>query len=342
MGELDARQQTILRAIVVEYVLTAEPIGSEALVHKYSLGVKSATVRNEMADMSHRGFLAQPHTSAGRIPSDLGYRYYVDRLIVRNDVDEAVKRRLRGATEEGDALQGLLRDTARTLSRITHLLTVATTLRDAEIIVRNAVVSALGPTQALLVLILSNGHVENRMVECPPGLTLQDIGSANEQLASMTIGKTLRQIARTKTQGNLGNPAIDKLVSILWTNLRAIARDLTKGVMVTEGEEFLFAQPEFVNDVASLTDLLDEVTESGILYEAVAPGEQAQPVTIGREHRDERLQQLSVVRHSFYVGENEAGVIAIVGPTRMRYESSIPIVNFTARALSDSLTKFFG
>lgn len=342
MRELDPRQQTILRAVVIEYVLTAEPIGSEALVQKYALGVKSATVRNEMAEMSELGYLEQPHTSAGRIPSDLGYRYFVDRLVVEKELQEATKQRLRETTEEGDALQNLLRDTARVLSRVTHLLTVATTIRDADVSVRNAVVSALGPSQALLVIILSNGHVENRMVEVPANLTLNDVGLANEQLSAAVSSKTLRQITRIKTPTGLGNPAIDKLLATLWTNMRGVARELTEGVMITEGEEFLFAQPEFQRDVASLTGLLDQLTDSGVLYEAIAPNDGAQVVTIGREHRDSRMKQLSVVRHSFFVGENEAGVIAVVGPTRMAYESSMPLVGFTARALSDSLTRFFG
>src|SRR6476469_9984716 len=130
MTELDPRQQTILKAIVVEYVLSAEPIGSEALLQKYPLGVRSATVRNEMAEMSELGFLEQPHTSAGRIPSDLGYRYYVDRLIVPKQPDVDAKQRVKGVADQGDALQANLRDTAKMLSRLTHLLTVAATVRN--------------------------------------------------------------------------------------------------------------------------------------------------------------------------------------------------------------------
>src|SRR6185312_6059439 len=126
MSQLDARKQTILQAIIIEYVTGAEPVGSEALVQKYELGVKSATVRNEMAEMSDLGYLEQHHTSAGRIPSDLGYRYYVDHLILLRDVDEQSKSKVKNGAEEGDALQSMLRDTVRALSRVTHLLGVAT------------------------------------------------------------------------------------------------------------------------------------------------------------------------------------------------------------------------
>jgi heat-inducible transcriptional repressor len=341
MAELDKRKQTILRAIIVEYIGAAEPVASDMLAQKYEFGVKSATLRNEMAEMAELGYLEQPHTSAGRIPSDLGYRYYVDRLIVPPDVGEATKQKVKNAAD-GDVLQVVLRDTVSALSRFTHLLSVATTVRDGTVVVRNAVLSALGPSQALLVLILSNGQVENRMIECPLGLTLEDVGKANEALNSAVAGKDLRSLSRAKTPAATGNVASEKLIGTIWSNIRAMAKELTRGVMVVEGEEFLFVQPEFQRDMNALTDLLDELSESDLLYESIAPGEEMRTVTIGKEHRHARMRQLSVVRHSFFVGENEAGVIALIGPTRMRYEVGIPLVNYTANALSHSLTRFFG
>lgn len=343
MRQLDSRKGTILRAVIVEYVSAAEPVGSELLAQKYDLGVKSATIRNELADLSDLGFLEQPHTSAGRIPSDQGYRYYVDNLIVNRDLGQSEKHKVKGASEDGDALQTLLRDTTKALSRLTHLLTAATVVRDANVSVRTAVVSALGPTQALLVLVLSNGHVENRMIECPPGLTLQDIGTANEALNSTATGKTLRWLTRNKQPALAGNPSLEKFVGVLWNSIRNIAKDLTRGKITTEGEEFLFAQPEFHRDALAFSELLEELKESDVLMDALsAPTDQPQAVTIGRENRHEKLHQLSVIRQAFFVGENEAGAIALIGPTRMRYETGIPLVNYTAKALSDSLTKFFG
>jgi heat-inducible transcriptional repressor len=342
MSQLDPRKQTILQAVVFEYVSAAEPVASEQLVQKYQLGVKSATVRNELAEMSEMGYLEQPHTSAGRVPSDLGYRYYVDRLIVEHHLDQATKDKVKGTTEEGEALQLLLRDTARVLSRITHLLGVATTVRDQQVTLKHAVLSALGPSQALLVLILSNGHVENRMLECPVGLTLEDVGRVNEQLSANLVGKALKTLSRAKAPTGAQSPAVDKLTQIIWNAVRTSARDLTRGLLITEGEEFMFGQPEFHRDFGALNDLLTELVEGDVLYDAVAPSDALQVVTIGKEHKDQRMQSFSVVRRSYFVGGQEAGVIALIGPTRMRYEQSIPIVSFTAQALSDSLTKFFG
>jgi heat-inducible transcriptional repressor len=342
MSELHPRKQSILQAIIVEYVSAAEPVGSEQLVQKYDLGVRSATVRNEMAELADLGYLEQPHTSAGRVPSDMGYRYYVDRLIVKSDPDELAKQKVKSVAEQGESLQRVLRDTARAMSRLTHLFSVATTLSHQDWTVRNALLSALGPNQALLVLILSNGHVENKMIECPPGLTLEDIGRLNEHLTAAVTSKSLRTLLRVKPALSGISPVAERLAQTVFAAIRAFSRKLTRGVMITEGEEFMYGQPEFQRDFSVLYSLLDHLIESDVLFEALSPLEQVQHVTIGRENKNEKMQRFSIVRHSYFVGDKEAGVIALIGPTRMKYEQSIPIVNFTAKALSQSLTKFFG
>ncbi len=340
--ELDARKQTILRAVIFEYVKDAEPVGSEMIAQRYPLGVKSATIRNELADLSDLGYLEQPHTSAGRIPSDQGYRYFVDRLIVTKDPEAQSKKQVNEATGEGDAAQELLHETTRVLSRLTHLLTAATLVWNTSLTIRSAVVSALGPKQALMVLAMSNGSIENRMLEIPAELTLTDLGQANELLMKALLGQPIRAAAKTKAPAS-GNPRLDVLLSTIWTGLKAIAKDVSKVHVTTEGEAFLFGQPEFQRDVAALSELIDSIKESDLLADAIQnPSDQPQKVTIGREHRSERLHQLSMVRQSFFVGEHEAGMIAVIGPTRMSYETSIPLVNYTARALSESLSKFFG
>ncbi len=341
MSELDLRKQAILNAIIIEYVTAAEPIASDLLVQKYSLGVKSATIRNEMAEMADMGYLEQPHTSAGRIPSDRAYRYFVDNLILQGEIDDAAKQRIDGAADQGDALQSLLRDTARALSRVTHLLTAATTVRDAGVTVRNALVTFMAPAQALLVFVLSTGRVENRIVECPPGLSVDDVGRANEAMQSATLGKSLRALSRAKPPV-ASSPGADQLLSAVWPPLRALVRELTRGLLITEGEEFMFAQPEFQRDVGLLNELLDHLTDSDLLYESLTPGDQGQLVTIGKENRHSKMHALSVVRHNFFVGDSETGLIAIIGPTRMKYDSSIPLVRYTANALSECLTRFFG
>lgn len=340
MDQLDPRKQMILRAVIVEYVSAAEPVGSELLTRKYQLGVRSATVRNELAEMSDLGLLEQPHTSAGRIPSDQGYRYYVDHLIVQQQPGADVQHQVRDATEEGEVLQSLLSETTKLLSRITRLLSAATVLNDAHIRARHAVVTALGPETALLVLVLSNGHVENRLIECPPGLTLTDLGLVNGALLQAIEGKPLPTLARLRHHPTTGNPSSDRLMQTAITNVRTIARELTKGRVLTEGEEFLFAQPEFQKDVGMLNDLLSALESGDLAYSALAPPADAgQSVTIGKENKSERLHPFTFIRQSFFVGDDEAGTLALIGPTRLNYDGSIPLLDFAAKAVSETLTK---
>ena len=119
-----------------------------------------------------------------------------------------------------------------------------------------------------------------------------------------------------------------------------MAKLLTRGKLITEGEEFLFTKPEFQRDASALTDLFRQLDETDVLYEAVSPNTDV--VTIGKENRSQQMHRFSVIRKGYYIGSNEVGMVAIVGPTRMDYDGSIPLVNFTADALSRSLTRFFG
>jgi len=338
MEKLDPRKRSILRAVILEYIVNAEPVGSEALTQKYDLGVRSATVRNELAEMSDLGYLEQPHTSAGRIPSDLGYRFFVNHLLELQTPSSEVTAPVQEAASEGDVLHEMLRETTRLLSRLTHLLSAATTVNESQLKVRHAVVTALGPESALLVLVLNNGHVENRLLECPPGLGLDDLGRVNERLRETVEGRTLAALRRIKPSSmNAGVPG-DKLMTNAMAVLRLASRDLTKGVVITEGEEFMFAQPEFQRDARALLDLIEGITDEDVLTSIHAlPDEQG--VSIGREHRNERLQAFSVVRRTFYVGDEEAGTLALIGPTRMSYQRSIPLLDFTAEAVSSTLTR---
>ncbi|MBS1718345.1 MAG: heat-inducible transcription repressor HrcA [Armatimonadetes bacterium] len=336
---LDARQQTILGAVIAEYVASAEPVASELITQKYSLGVKSATIRNELSYLSELGYLEQPHLSAGRIPSDQGYRFFVDWLLRPQEIDAGTRSKIRQSGSDGEAALSLLRDTARSISRASHLMAVATLYRDALVTVRTALVSGLSAKQALLVLALSNGHIENRVIECPEGLSLDNYGEANEILNRTLASVPLRSISRMRAPG-ASNSQTENLLATLWGPIKAVSRDLTRGRVIAEGAEFMIAQPEFRKDVASLTSFLEWFSGSDELYEALATqGDGAQTVTIGRENRHERMQTLSLVKGVFNVCEVEAGVIALLGPTRMRYEVAVPMVKYTASVLTHTLTR---
>lgn len=339
MEPLSDRKEQILRAVIVEYVSGAEPVPSDLITTKYELGVKSATVRNELLEMSDMGLLEQPHTSSGRVPSDKGYRYFVDRLLVGAPLERENKRHVKMATEEEDTLQEILRHTTKALSRLTHLLSAAATLRDGDAVVRNAVVTVLGPERGLLVVILQNGVVENRIVEVPAGTSLEHIGRLNEALGAMSHGKSLRSLTRVKAP-TVKDPHLDRLTKSVAATLQDVAKDLTKGQVVIEGEEYIFAQPEFLRDAQMMETLVANLEDESAIHSALlAESDKFPAVTIGKENAAETMHPLSIVRQTFCIGDDEAGTIAIIGPRRMNYEHGIRLLDFTAIAIGETLTR---
>lgn len=333
MSELTHRKESILNAVILEYILESQPIGSEHITQKYQLGIRSATVRNEMAEITDLGLLEQPHTSAGRIPSDKGYRYYVDRLIVRRLPNAEIQEKLQDATDE-DSLRDLLQESTKALSRLTHLLSVAATLRNTKIRVRNVLFTALGPQKGLLVFVLDNGQIENRVISCPPDLTLHHIGQINDLLMKQVSGVSIGNIKSVKAPGFDDN-VMNKISRTIFASIRATARDLTRGHIITEGEEYVLAQPEFIRNTEQLENILNSIEDEDTMYQAVI----GEGITIGKENSLSNLQNLSILRRSFFVGDEEAGTLAIVGPTRLHYDKAVSLLDFTAQAVSDTLTK---
>lgn len=337
---LDPRKRIILRAVILEYVAEGEPVGSELIAQKYELGVRSATVRNELAEMSELGYLEQPHTSAGRIPSDHGYRFYVDHMVEDMAPDRGQKQKVHEATQRSEFLKAVLQDTTKALSRLTHQLTAATTSGLSGQKVQSAVVTALGPSRAMLVVALSNGDVQSRILECQPGLTLEDFGRLNELLPSHLANVSAKALGRLKNPQPSGKPNSDKFANAVFSGLRAIGKELSKSQLVMEGEEYVLAQPEFQRDAGLLREVLENLENEDLLSAAIQ-NQSGRPmmITIGRENDAPGMHKLSILRHSFYVGSEEAGTLAIIGTTRQDYQSGIALLRFTAEAIGHSLSK---
>ncbi len=341
MESLSERQKSILKAVVIEYIAAAEPISSEFIAQNYELGVRSATIRNELAEITELGFLDQPHTSAGRIPSDGGYRYYVDHMILQKKISIEDRKALDKSSKEEETTRELVSESIKALSRTSRLLTAAITVRDANAKVSHAVVTALGPDRALLVVVMANGHTENRVIECPLGLTLDQVGRTNSALESSVAGKTLLAVLKAKAP-SFGNEAADTFAKRAFNALKSVSKDLTAGHIVFEGEEFIIAQPEYIRDPNSLSELVDSLgDEDSFMAELGSDQSEGKEITIGRENRLNRHRNLSFIRRPFKVGDNQAGIIAVIGPTRMNYDRNIALLDFTADAISATLTKLF-
>lgn len=340
MDELTERKQQILRAVVIEYVESAEPVGSGLLVERYSFGIGPATVRHELAEMSERGYLEQPHTSAGRIPSDVGYRYYVDRL---NEpaVDVSAQKQVRDLSKTEADLQGLLQETCKVLSRLTQYVSIAATVREQSLSVRNVSLTGVTRERVLLNVLFSNGMVENRIVQANPEITLHDLHEIALLITDATGGHKLRGLSRQPVPNfEKLKPHAKDLAAAAWKGLKSLCRSITAGKVVTEGTQYLLEQPEFQQDVKALGQIIGALENEDTLHGALdKPNEAGISVSIGRENAPDSLQKLAIIASRFYINNEEAGAIAVAGPTRMRYASAVPLVETAAKALTDALTR---
>jgi heat-inducible transcriptional repressor len=345
--ELDLRKQRILQAIVQDYVATAEPVGSHVLVERYALGVKSATIRNEMAELSERGLLRQPHTSAGRVPSDLGYRFYVNRLMPLPVLQEGEANRMRQAVESASSeLDAIVRQTCRLLADMTRLPAVATPPDADHTELRQIFVTPAGTRSTLLVLLFSTGRTENRLLDVPLSAAdaLQLANALNERLGGATVS-TLRTgaFADEPAPSELTRltPAWARLTSEIAGAVRAIAAEAP---IFVEGTHSVLEMPEF-RDVERLAQFLRTIQERAAVLEmlgralnAAGPPGSVQ-VTIGEEAGRPELADYSLVSSPYFVGDRERGTIAVFGPTRMDYGRASAAVDLMARTMTELLTR---
>jgi len=351
--ELDERKQKILQAVVWSYVETAEPVGSEVLAQRYAdWGVKSATIRNELAGLAEQGYLRQPHTSAGRIPSDLGYRFHVDHLLVEREPDRralfATRQEL--DSERIDTLERILRQTCSILTRLTHYTSVATPPRPADVTLRQIFAAPTGRDCLLIVALLSTGDTENRLLSGPaaslaldhPSALTAALNALNAQWSAKSLD-SVRQISESEitAPADLTEKSELSLYLALAESVRHIlSAAASEDRVVIEGAREILRQPEF-QDVAKLEGVLDTLQTRARVFELFSASASGSEVTvvIGSENPVEAMRECSVVTAPYFIGTRERGTLGVVGPTRMDYDHTLPVVSIMARNLSDLLSR---
>ena len=344
--ELNDRERRVLEAVIRTYVQTAEPVGSRTLSRRFGLGVSPATIRNTMSDLEEKGFLFHPHTSAGRIPTDMAYRVYVDSLmrLPTPPVNEPERARLHAQIAHGgSAIEAIIARAAQSLGVITQELGVALGPRLDEAILQGLELIRLSSERMLMVLTLKAGMVRTVFVEVPG-----EIADAALAHVSLVLNERLADLSLQEIRASLGN----RLRDAPGANG---ARELLN-VFVQEGEHLfdtpmparetavvlgqasvLAEQPEFANapDMRRLIELTETPERLGeVLRRRHAT--QGISVTIGDEHADPRLARFTVVTAEYRAG-SLAGVIGVIGPTRMPYDKVVSLVRHTSQLLTDLL-----
>ncbi|MFM8973662.1 MAG: heat-inducible transcriptional repressor HrcA [Actinomycetota bacterium] len=337
---MDERKAAILRAIVEQYVAAAAPVGSQTVTQTAGLGVSAATVRNEMSVLESEGYIAQPHTSAGRVPTDRGYRYFVDHLAGAPQLPGAERRRIAEFfTSATLAMDELLSQTSQLLAGLTAHAAVVVGPETQAVTVRAAQLVRLDDRILLAVVVLSDGEVGKQVVPLDDDLTDDDVSAANARFGSLLEGRRLTDLALLGAPEPEAGDRIGGLVRTACEALRVHAEQHDAETLYVGGVSRLAAEHgAFVaTDVARLLELLEQHTVlAALLRDLLGPG---LTVSIGSENERDDLRECSIVLAPFIVGGEAAGTIGVLGPTRMDYRKARAAVTAVSQQLGRRLTR---
>jgi heat-inducible transcriptional repressor len=345
--QLTEREESVLEAVIRAYVETAEPAGSRHVAQRFGLGIAPATVRNTMADLEAKGFLSHPHTSAGRVPTDRAYRYYVDTLMgpVRLTVSE--RRRLRREfieTQGAPVLERQVRPAAQAVGLLTGELGIALVPQLGEAVLERLELVAVSSEMVLLVLTLRGGVVRMVYVDLPMSVAAEALIPVAMVLNERLAGRTLREIRgtlpeRLRDSAPTDDPATTELLHIFLEGAEELFESpgLAGSDLYLGRTSVLANQPEFASG-SSLKNLI-ELTERSDLIASVLGGREhdtALHITIGGEHAEPELSNFALITAEYRVG-NLAGVLGVIGPTRMLYEKVAATVDLSSALLTERL-----
>ncbi len=335
---LNERRHRVLRALVEEYIESGQPIGSKHLVERYRLGCSPATVRNELAALEETGYVYQPHVSSGRVPTDTGYRAFVDDLVDSGAIatlrDEAAIRRSR--VELASELDGLMRQTSTLLSSLTHYVAVVLAPAFDLSRVRRVDLLSMGPRRALLVVITENGQVVNRTVELGHETTPEHLADVERALNAGLDGKRATEVRPLHEAVDTARPE-DALLGEIMEHVVACLEEADRDRLYHVGVPELLRLPEF-SDAGMAVPLLSVLEDGLVLLEAFREVVRTGGLTIriGRENRLTELGHMSLVATRYGSAQTD-GMIGVIGPTRMDYSRAMAAVHCVAEGLTEAL-----
>ncbi len=330
----EPRKLEVLRAIVEDYVHSREPVGSKALVERHHLGVSSATIRNDMALLEEEGLIAAPHTSAGRIPTDKGYRLFVDRISAVKPLSAAERRAIHSLLEESGDVEDILERTVRLLSQLTNQVAVVQYPHSNRAKLRHIEFVLLAPRQVLVVLIADSGKVEQRVVDAGMDVSDEDLTLLRGRFLASIAGAPLAHLPQLLAPVvALCPPSLQGTAAVLARGLDKLAESSRDERMMMAGTANLArSNVDFPLSIGPVLEALEEQVVMLRLLSEMAEDPRGVTVSIGRENPYDGLSEASVVATGY--GPGSAAKIGILGPTRMDYPSSMAAVRAVARYLS--------
>lgn len=341
--DLDERKRHILKALINDYITTAEPVGSRTIAKRYGLGISSATIRNEMADLEDMGYLEQPHTSAGRIPSDKGYRIYVDYLMNDEKLSveeiEIIKNSIKKiAVGEIDRI---IKDTTKILSLLTNYTAMVMGPQAKKGTVKHIQLIPMDSCHVMAVVVTSIGIVKNTSITLSKQITSEKLNTINNILNDKLKGLTIEEINLgiiSDVQKNVTGycEILNDIIPILYESLKATGNS----DVYLEGSSNIFNYPEY-NEIEKARSFLTVLDKKDFIRKILSCDIDDIRICIGHENEYDEIRDCSLITTTYKIGDNTVGTIGVIGPTRMYYSKVKAILEYFTSSLNEMLTNYF-
>ncbi len=336
---LTERQILVLKAIVEEFVQTAQPVGSRILSKKEELNFSAATIRNDMADLEDLGFIEKTHTSSGRVPSQKGYRYYVDFIVNQEPIETTpevgIFKQLLG--QKQFERETTIKEAVKLLSSLTNYTSILLGPSRDYSRVKKIQFVPISERQAVFVLITDQGHVESRTITLPTNIDINRMESIIKALDELLVGEYIGHVQEKLTESfeNQLHDFISYKEEIMYAMLQLLTQSLNQNNYILSGKSNILKQPEF-NDLDKAYHLFNMI-EADEIVKVIEADEGAHQLTvkIGQENEIKAMENCTLITVPYQINDHEYGKIAVLGPTRMEYRKIIPLLEHVARIMSD-------
>ncbi|MGV3487133.1 MAG: heat-inducible transcriptional repressor HrcA [Tuberibacillus sp.] len=335
------RQLFLFKVLVNDYIRSAEPVGSRTIAKHQDINFSPATIRNELADLEDLGFLEKPHSSAGRVPSEKGYRFYVDHLLSPELLSKSELENIKKAFQDQFyELEKVTQETANILSDFTQYTAIVLGPEVLETKLKHMQIIMLSSETAVLIIVTNTGHVENRTITLPKGINPGDIEKLVNILNSR-LNDTPLYYLKTALDREIKDVLRKSLTN--YQQVMALLNDVLAyhptDQIYFSGKTKMLAQPEF-KDVDKVMPLLNILDDKAIVYDLLRPsGENGIHIKIGHENTLTEIKDCSVITATYTIGGEHMGTVAVIGPTRMTYPKVVSLMDVVSKHLSDFLTK---
>jgi heat-inducible transcriptional repressor len=339
---LNERSQNILEAIVEDYIASAEPVGSRAITRRHSFNLSPASVRNVMSDLEDMGFLCSPHTSAGRIPTEKGFHYYIDSLLQVRDLSKEEESRLqKNYRFKGMKMEDIMQEVGRVMSGLSNYTGLVMAPKFASTVFRQIEFVRLSHGRLLVIYVSETGLVQNKVIEDVPELDAHELEQVsnylNRELNGMNIQEVREKIAR---ELKAERSRYDQMQKQALDLSHAALQDESEDIIFVSGTSLMLEQPEF-STPDQMKRIIQTLESKKTLIELLDRGQAAQGVQIfiGSQSQHAEIEGCSLVTSSFSNQKGAIGTLGVIGPVRMSYSKVIPIVDFTAQLVSRILER---